>query len=633
MEYAQVCLKLNFRNEWRAVMRVLCCAAAFRVVVFLFVFSLVSLGPDRAYSYENYDIGSPTLSDIWVDPISGSDAAGGASRSDALQTVSEAWGRIPSGATLATTGYRIMLTAGDYPQNTIPGWMESRLGTHQFPVIMQAADGPRTVRFHGYLDIFNVSYFYLINIDFITDPGGAGGGNVVHLAGSDHILIRGCSLNGFDGSQRQPQETLKVNQVQYMYVEDSDIQGAFWFPLDFVAVQYGQIVNNTIHNAGDDCVVLKGGTSLLLIEGNEVYDCGVIGLGAGQGTGFEYMVSPWLHYEAYDLKFINNIVHDVQNAGIAVRGGYNILFAYNTLYRIGIGGAGSGMLLLGHGARSCDGDETACQARNTAGGWGPLLTGDGGEWIPNRDVYIYNNIFYNPAGTQTAYSHFDIFGPAYPPAGTHIPSPSATDTNLRIRGNIIWNGPADFPLGIEDSSQGCQPGNSTCNASQLQAENSINLFEPFMVAPGGNDFHLLRNSNNLGSTAYSIPAFPGDDRPQPPLAPQGILINSVPGDRDKVLRDAVPPAGAYALCHSTPVRIQTAPYATIQAAYEAAREGEVLEMVAEGFSETLLFDHGVAVSLSGGFSCGFSPAASFTTIRGSLLIQQGSVAVSRVIIL
>ena len=28
---------------------------------------------------------------------------------------------------------------------------------------------------------------------------------------------------------------------------------------------------------------------------------------------FEYMTSPWLHYEAYDIKFVNNVIHDTDS--------------------------------------------------------------------------------------------------------------------------------------------------------------------------------------------------------------------------------------------------------------------------------------------------------------------------------
>ncbi|MCJ7612292.1 MAG: hypothetical protein MUP19_08515, partial [Candidatus Aminicenantes bacterium] len=180
-----------------------------------------------------YDIGKPTLQDLWVDPSNGNDGNSGTTRAQALRTITAAWDRIPEGA-LASTGYRILLVTGHYPADSVPGCMASRHGAFQFPVILQAADGPRTARLHGYLNINDVRYLYLINLDIVTDRGYGGGGNVVHFAACEHILIRGCRLDGFDGQERRPQETLKVNQTRYLYVEDSDIAGAFWFALDLV---------------------------------------------------------------------------------------------------------------------------------------------------------------------------------------------------------------------------------------------------------------------------------------------------------------------------------------------------------------------------------------------------------------
>ena len=65
-----------------------------------------------------YDLGKPTLRDVWLDPINGKDSNSGASRDQALRTMTAAWNRIPEG-TLTTTGYRILLIAGDYAANTI----------------------------------------------------------------------------------------------------------------------------------------------------------------------------------------------------------------------------------------------------------------------------------------------------------------------------------------------------------------------------------------------------------------------------------------------------------------------------------------------------------------------------------
>jgi len=524
-----------------------------KFVIALILFLSSTIG-SVTFAQSSYDIGSPTLTDIWVDPVLGSDSNTGDTRDQALLTVTAAWGKVPQGVPLTETGYRIKLVAGDYPESSFPTYWESRYGTYQFPVILEAADGPLSSRIHAYLNIYDVRYLYLVGLSFVTDRGYGGGGNVVHVEQGDHFLIRGCKLNGNDGAMNQPQETLKVNQSQYFYVEDSDIGGAFWFALDFVSVVYGHVVGNRIHDVENDCVVLKGGVAYVRIEGNEVDHCGVIGLGAGQGTGFNWMVSPWLHYEAYDLKFINNVVHHVANAGLAVRGGYNILFAYNTLYGVGTAENGSALFLASPGARSCDGDTPACQSRHLAGGWGPPSNGDGGEWIPNRNVFVYNNVFYNPAPYRTQSAHLGVFGPVNPPADTNTPSPSYSDTNLQIRGNVIWNGPTDLPLGIEESDQGCQPANPTCNLTQLLADNTINTLEPQLINPENGNFRPVEGGNVFGATTYNIPDFTWNDAPSPPNVPQGNLSNQVPLDRDKNERTSSGPAGAYTSGATPPTR-------------------------------------------------------------------------------
>ncbi|HKV41644.1 MAG TPA: hypothetical protein VJX67_20740, partial [Blastocatellia bacterium] len=91
-----------------------------------------------------YAMGNPAVTDIWVDPVQGSDSNNGAARSSAVQTVNEAWNRIPSSVTPSNGGFRIQLVAGDYPESIFPSsnWMADRWGTYQFPIIFQSADGP-----------------------------------------------------------------------------------------------------------------------------------------------------------------------------------------------------------------------------------------------------------------------------------------------------------------------------------------------------------------------------------------------------------------------------------------------------------------------------------------------------------
>lgn len=471
-----------------------------------------------------YSIGSPQLTDLWVDPVHGDDGRSGASRDQALATITEAWNRIPGDQPLQGTGYRILLLPGDYPASNFPNYWEDRHGTYEFPIILAAADGPGTARLLGNtMNVFDVDYLYLLGLVLEND------GDVFHCEQCDHLLIRDSS---FRGGERQAHETIKINQSQHVYIEQSDIGGSEENAIDFVAVQYGHILNNRIHDAGDWCIYLKGGSAYFTVAGNEIDHCGTGGFVAGQGTGFEFMVSPWLHHEAYAIKFFNNVIHDTEGAGFGVNGGYDILLAYNTLYRVGSRSHG---LEFVFGLRGCDGDAARCAANRALGGWGPTAVG-GEEPIPNRNVYVYNNLLYNPPGFASAWQQFAIHGPRTPAAGTGIPNPSRADDNLQIRGNLIWNGPADLPLGIEGDEEGCRPDNPTCNQAQLSADNSINQVQPDLLDPAGGDFRPAPGSL-AGIVTFPLPDFPAWDAFTPAMPP-GEPTNRVTDDRAGQARPA-----------------------------------------------------------------------------------------------
>lgn len=490
-----------------------------------------------------YDIGSPTLVDIWVDPSNGNDDHSGASRAQALRTVTAAWGMIPQGENLSTTGYRIMLASGVYTEDMIPNYWESRYGTSDHPIILQSADGRGAARFAGDINAFDVRYFYLIDFDIIPIPAG----DVLHFERSDHVLIRNMYLDGAGEGTRAAQETVKFNQSHYVYIENSSISGATDNPIDFVSVQYGHAIGNNVSNGEDWCMYVKGGSAYFLVEGNTFFNCGTGGFTTGQGTGFEFMTSPWIHYEAYDVKFVNNVIHDTEGAGIGVNGGYNILMAFNTMYRVGSRSHGIEAVF---GARGCDGDTVTCTANRDLGGWGPVSIGGDGEPIPNKNVFIYDNILYNPTGFRSDSQQFAIYGPRTPAAGTNIPSPAFTDTNLQIKGNIIWNGPGVISLGVEENDQGCQSGNPTCTAAQLAADNQINQIEPQLIDPASGDFRPQSGGNIEVLSATALSNFGGGDREAMPLAPEGNLTNSVTTDRGGSARSGTTAPGAYVSANS-----------------------------------------------------------------------------------
>lgn len=108
-----------------------------------------------------------------------------------------------------------------------------------------------------------------------------------------------------------------------------------------------------------------------LVSGNTIFNHGSTGFAAGQGTGFEYTVAPWIQYEAYAIKvrgaclkgivfgntsrcvqrsllapilvanpphphaahspplhpqFVNNVVRDIEGAGFGIWGCYDCLY-------------------------------------------------------------------------------------------------------------------------------------------------------------------------------------------------------------------------------------------------------------------------------------------------------------------
>jgi hypothetical protein len=477
-----------------------------------------------------YATGNPTLRDIWVDPVNGNDANDGATPSTAFRTLDAAWNDIPMNVTLSE-GVRVNLQPGSYPEASIPVYLEARHGTFAAPIWIKGNGTRGQIVLLGDLNIYDARYLYIESLTINVN------GDVLHCELCDHLLLRNVKFDGGGDAH----ETIKVNQSQYLYIENSDLSGAYENVIDYVAVQYGHIMKNKIYDGDDWCAYVKGGSAYIRVEGNTIYNCGTGGFTTGQGTGFEYMVSPWLHYEAYDIKFVNNIIHDTEGACFGVNGGYNILMAYNTCYRVG---SRSHVIEVVFGGRSCDGNTAQCGANRSAGGWGTSVVG-GDEPIPDRNVYIYNNIVYNPPGFQSAWQHFAIYGPRTPAGNSNIPNPARTDTNLKIRGNIIWNGPVDHALGVEDPSQGCRPSNAACNETQLRADNAINTIQPQLVNPAGGDFHPLAGGNVFSAATYAIPNFAWSDAPTPPTVPQGTLSNAVNVDFANTPRTATNPPGAY----------------------------------------------------------------------------------------
>ncbi|PRW44629.1 Right handed beta helix region [Chlorella sorokiniana] len=398
---------------------------------------------------------------IWVDPTNGRDSYSGATSGRAVKTFIKAWGMVPDAP---TKPYHIIILPGTFLPAQVPSWLRNKRGSFANPIIVEGQGAPSSIVFRTYLNIENVSYLYLVGFS-ILHPGNTDGDHPFHAHNCTGLLLRKL---------------------------------------------YGQVIDSTLHDVGFG-FYFKGGSAHIVIAGNRIYRTEQMGLMVGFDTGFEFMTAPWIRYEAYDIKVFNNVVHDIDGPGLAIYGGYNILVAHNTFYKVGQ--QTDSLLVVSPGRRTCDGewiDDSGidyCQRHRLLGGWGPPSDD---PWrvlsLPNNGILIASNIFLNPTGTRT--QHFYVSGPE-PFCNTEMGEPGcqrctdlpgtvASDTNLFIRGNVVWNiareADGATPLGFEWSG-GCQ-GRSTCNETLVRAANAINdpAVKPQLFNPAGGDFRLHKAS-------------------------------------------------------------------------------------------------------------------------------------------
>lgn len=490
-----------------------------------------------------YDIGKPILKDVWVNPVSGDDGDTGLTRSTALRTLPTAWRKIPT--RVEGHGWRIMLVGGKYPPH-LAGHilLEDRQGTRECPIVLQSADGPLAAEL-PMMEFNRCHFVYLVDVKIVSasNPLIIPSNNcVLHLVACRDMLVRGVTAVGTrDAGGALPAIVLKANQCLRVYVEDCHFTGARGNCLDYVAVHYGHIVRNRMHGTGGEVMYVKGGSAYHLIAGNELFDGVNHGVMAGQATGFEYMVPPWLHYEAYDIKIVNNVIHDA-GGGFGVVGGYNILAAHNTCYRVG---SSRDTIVVGLGGRGPGNWSPARRAQYAAmGGWCQV---DGAECynIPNRNVQIRNNVILNPDAYESRFAHLGISGPIATRPDSNIPSPARADDGLVIRRNVIWNGPADKMLLDDVEKVFHLARRPTIDPAPLLRDNAINTLRPELVDPERGDFRPAPGGNLYGYAAEAIADFDWSDAPTRPAPPPGCGDNQVPNDRAGSPRATACPAGAY----------------------------------------------------------------------------------------
>ncbi|MEA3332794.1 MAG: hypothetical protein U9Q58_04270, partial [Pseudomonadota bacterium] len=71
----------------------------------------------------------------------------------------------------------------------------------------------------------------------------------------------------------------------------------------------------------------------------------------------------------------------------------------------------------------------------------------------------------------------------------------------------------------------------------------------------------------------------------------------------------------------------------LQEVYDAAVvDGDILELHVVDFSEDLDFARDIAITLSGGYACDYSEVVGISTIKGSIIISDGTVTFENLIL-
>lgn len=491
-------------------------------------------------------------------------------------------------------------------------------GTASTPILIRGGGGrdvegdPLAV-IAAEVNVARSSFVYLMELT-VRPPTrgdeGASEAEALHVDASSDILVRGCTIDGryrLAPPTTGERECLKGNQCRRLFVEQCNIRGGSDNALEFVAVQDGHLIANRIHDSGGWAAYVKGGSAHLRVEGNEFYDS-VHGFSLGEGTGLNYTVAPFVHYEAYGVRFVNNIIRHIRGAAVGVSGAFNVLVAYNTMYRVGwgdFGGGGSNVFQVGFGRRGCDyppgsagaAARTVCENRlrvprpgmDGDGAWGTTCAGqEREEPIPNRDVLIYNNLVVNPDDAIATDGQLKVVGERdwlTPPCDDRRVPPGRGDENLRVEGNLIWNGSrtdarrgsvpvvrllehVEVPVGPEEPDgtrrlvdvTGCRGG--TCTEDLLDENNAVNrgARAPQLADPASHNYRPLIGGNLFTERAWREPparapraTLPSFSWTRPAGVPTGaafapapaMLANEVPIDRDRSPRGADDPPGAY----------------------------------------------------------------------------------------
>ena len=161
--------------------------------------------------------------------------------------------------------------------------------------------------------------YYAVKVDIDKEPMSKG------------VTIRGCYIHG------SGRDCIKTFNADNLLIEDCEIgPSGLRDPsnaegIDSIGSVGVTIRNCYVHDAATTGIYLKGGAREGIVERNRVEHCRGAGILLGQDTDEEFMRDK-TKYECLNSVARNNIIADIQAAGIGTYSGSNIRFENNTVY-------------------------------------------------------------------------------------------------------------------------------------------------------------------------------------------------------------------------------------------------------------------------------------------------------------
>ena len=240
----------------------------------------------------------------------------------------------------ALPGDTIVLAAGTHTLGGQGNQVLERSGTANAWIEVRGADGARPVidlQGSGELRLSG-SHVALEHLEIRS-----GSGNNLHIAPSSadisNIVVRDVVISGLNSG---PGAAIKINRnntqaagVSLVYIEDCDVSGAIGNAvIDGVGVDQAVVRDCWIHDnaVGSHGIFFKGGSSDILIERNLVSGIRLnAALQLGGNTGAEFWNPAHPDWEGVDQVARNNLIADVDDSAIEIRGVDGARVYHNTI--------------------------------------------------------------------------------------------------------------------------------------------------------------------------------------------------------------------------------------------------------------------------------------------------------------